>query len=149
VCFLCKNLQVPIKKSNFAPNYALTNMKNKISYIITFIFLSIGFAYTQAEPLYQTAQPESQPMQSAQVMPTTGYSGTVYAPFDASAPSEQSGVEGNSGSRHKGGIKREGNFNYGTEYGQSDQSPIGEPWVLAIFALAFAGVVALRKTKKA
>ena len=124
------------------------NMKNKISYIITFIFLSIGFAYTQAEPLYPSAQLEPQPMQNAQVMPTTGYNGTVYAPFDASAPSEQSEVEGNSGSRPRGGIKRGGNFNYGTEYGQSNESPIGEPWVLAIFALAFAGVIALRKTKK-
>ena len=123
-------------------------MKNKISYIITFIFLSIGFAYTQAEPLYPSAQLEPQPMQNAQVMPTTGYNGTVYAPFDASAPSEQSEVEGNSGSRPRGGIKRGGNFNYGTEYGQSNESPIGEPWVLAIFALAFAGVLALRKTKK-
>lgn len=123
-------------------------MKNKISYIITFIFLSIGFAYTQAEPLYPSAQLEPQPMQNAQVMPTTGYNGTVYAPFDASAPSEQSEVEGNSGSRPRGGIKRGGNFNYGTEYGQSNDSPIGEPWVLAIFALAFAGVLALRKTKK-
>ena len=123
-------------------------LKNKISYIITFIFLSIGFAYTQAEPLYPSAQLEPQPMQNAQVMPTTGYNGTVYAPFDASAPSEQSEVEGNSGSRPRGGIKRGGNFNYGTEYGQSNDSPIGEPWVLAIFALAFAGVLALRKTKK-
>ena len=122
-------------------------MKNKISYIITFIFLSIGFAYTQAEPLYPSAQLEPQPMQNAQVMPTTGYNGTVYAPFDASAPSEQSEVEGNSGSRPRGGIKRGGNFNYGTEYGQSNESPIGEPWVLAIFALAFAGVIALRKRK--
>lgn len=122
-------------------------MKNKISYIITFIFLSIGFAYTQAEPLYPSAQLEPQPMQNAQVMPTTGYNGTVYAPFDASAPSEQSEVEGNSGSRPRGGIKRGGNFNYGTEYGQSNDSPIGEPWVLAIFALAFAGVVAIRKRK--
>ena len=124
------------------------NMKNKISYIITFIFLSIGFVYTQAEPLYPSGQLEPQPMQNAQVMPTTGYNGTVYAPFDASAPSEQSEVEGNSGSRPRGGIKRGGNFNYGTEYGQSNDSPIGEPWVLAIFALAFAGVLALRKTKK-
>ena len=123
-------------------------MKNKISYIITFIFLSIGFAYTQAEPLYPSAQLARQPLQNAQVMPTTGYNGTVYAPFDASAPSEQSEVEGNSGSRPRGGIKRGGNFNYGTEYGQSNDSPIGEPWVLAIFALAFAGVLALRKTKK-
>ena len=122
-------------------------MKNKISYIITFIFLSIGFAYTQAEPLFPSAQLEPQPMQNAQVMPTTGYNGTVYAPFDASAPSEQSEVEGNSGSRPRGGIKRGGNFNYGTEYGQSNESPIGEPWVLAIFALAFAGVLALRKRK--
>lgn len=122
-------------------------LKNKISYIITFIFLSIGFAYTQAEPLYPSAQLEPQPMQNAQVMPTTGYNGTVYAPFDASAPSEQSEVEGNSGSRPRGGIKRGGNFNYGTEYGQSNESPIGEPWVLAIFALAFAGVIALRKRK--
>ena len=124
------------------------NMKNTISYIITFVFLSIGFVYTQAEPLYPSAQLEPQPMQNAQVMPTTGYNGTVYAPFDASAPSEQSEVEGNSGSRPRGGIKRGGNFNYGTEYEQSNESPIGEPWVLAIFALAFAGVVALRKTKK-
>ena len=123
-------------------------MKNKISYIITFIFLSIGFVYTQAEPLYPSGQLEPQPMQNAQVMPTTGYNGTVYAPFDASAPSEQSEVEGNSGSRPRGGIKRGGNFNYGTEYGQSNESPIGEPWVLAIFALAFAGVLAIRKTKK-
>lgn len=122
-------------------------LKNKISYIITFIFLSIGFAYTQAEPLYPSAQLEPQPMQNAQVMPTTGYNGTVYAPFDASAPSEQSEVEGNSGSRPRGGIKRGGNFNYGTEYGQSNDSPVGEPWVLAIFALAFAGVLALRKRK--
>ena len=122
-------------------------LKNKISYIITFIFLSIGFAYTQAEPLYPSAQLEPQPMQNAQVMPTTGYNGTVYAPFDASAPSEQSEVEGNSGSRPRGGIKRGGNFNYGTEYGQSNESPVGEPWVLAIFALAFAGVLALRKRK--
>ena len=141
---MCKNLQVPIKKSNFAQNYALTNMKNKISYIITVIFLSIGYAYTQAEPLYQTAQPESQPMQSAQVMPTTGYSGTVYAPFDASAPSEQSEANANQAPGRPGKVKT---FIGGSETNQGP-SPIGEPWVLAIFALAFAGVVALRKTKK-
>jgi len=120
-------------------------MKNKIAYIITVIFLSIGFAYTQAEPLYQTAQPESQPMQSAQVMPTTGYSGTVYAPFDASAPSEQSEANANQAPGRMGHIRK------GLIGGPEDPlgpSPIGEPWVLAIFALAFAGVVALRKTKK-
>ena len=137
-------MQVPIKKSNFAPNYALTNMKNKISYIFTVIFLSIGFAYTQAEPLYPSAQIEPQPMQNVQVMPTTGYNGTVYTPFDASAPSEQSEANTNQASGKPGRVKT---FIGGGETGQGP-SPIGEPWVLAIFALAFAGVVAIRKTKK-
>lgn len=30
---------------------------------------------------------------------------------------------------------------------QSDQSPIGEPWVLAIFAAAFAAVIAVRRKR--
>ncbi len=120
-------------------------MKNKISYIITFIFLSIGFAYTQAEPLYPSAQLEPQPMQNAQVMPTTGYNGTVYAPFDASAPSEQSEANTNQASGRMGHIRK---GLIGGPEDPSGPSPIGEPWVLAIFALAFAGVVALRKTKK-
>ncbi len=118
-------------------------MKNKISHIITFIFLSIGFAYTQAEPLFPSAQLEPQPMQSAQVMPTTGYNGTVYAPFDASAPSEQSEANANQAPGRHGKVKT---FYDGPGAGQGP-SPIGEPWVLAIFALAFAGVVALRKRK--
>ena len=118
-------------------------MKNKISYIITFIFLSIGFAYTQAEPLFPSAQLEPQPMQSAQVMPTTGYNGTVYAPFDVSAPSEQSEANANQAPGRPGKVKT---FIGGSETNQGP-SPIGEPWVLAIFAIAFAGVVALRKRK--
>ena len=119
-------------------------MKNKISYIFTAIFLSIGFAYTQAETPYFQAQPETLPMQNAQVMPTTGYNGTVYAPFDASAPSEQSEANTNQAPGRHGKVKT---FFDGPGANQGP-SPIGEPWVLAIFALAFAGVVAIRKTKK-
>ena len=121
-------------------------MKNKISYIITFIFLSIGFAYTQAEPLYPSAQLESQPMQNAQVMPTTGtYTGTVYEPFSSAVPSEQAAPNSNNNSSHHLGSVR--TFGKPGEVDQSTDSPVGEPWVLAIFALAFAGVLALRKRK--
>ena len=120
-------------------------MKNKISYIITTLLLSIGFAYIQAEPLFPSAQLEPQPMQNAQVMPTTGYNGTVYAPFDASAPSEQSAVGENSSSKPKGNVRR-GKIT-GPDTPPANEYPIGEPWVLAIFAIAFAGVVALRKRK--
>ena len=118
-------------------------MKNKISYIITTLLLSIGFAYIQAEPLFPSAQLEPQPMQNAQVMPTTGYNGTVYAPFDASAPSEQSEANANQAPGRHGKVKT---FYDGPGAGQGP-SPIGEPWVLAIFAITFAGVVALRKWK--
>ena len=119
-------------------------MKNKISYIITALLLTIGSAYTQAETPYFQAQPETLPMQNAQVKSTTGYSGTVYAPFDASAPSEQSEANANQAPGRPGKVKT---FIGGSETNQGP-SPIGEPWVLAIFALAFAGVVAIRKTKK-
>ena len=118
-------------------------MKNKISYIITALLLTIGSAYTQAETPYFQAQPETLPMQNAQVKSTTGYSGTVYAPFDASAPSEQSEANANQAPGRPGKVKT---FIGGSETNQGP-SPIGEPWVLAIFALAFAGVVALRKRK--
>ena len=118
-------------------------MRNKISYIITALLLTIGSAYTQAETPYFQAQPETLPMQNAQVKSTTGYSGTVYAPFDASAPSEQSEANANQAPGRPGKVKT---FIGGSETNQGP-SPIGEPWVLAIFALAFAGVVALRKRK--
>ena len=118
-------------------------MKNKISYIITALLLAIGSAYTQAETPYFQAQPETLPMQNAQVKSTTGYSGTVYAPFDASAPSEQSEANTNQAPGRHGKVKT---FYDGPGAGQGP-SPVGEPWVLAIFALAFAGVVAIRKRK--
>ena len=122
-------------------------LKNKISYIITFIFLSIGYAYTKAEPLYPSGQLEPQPMQNAQVMPTTGtYTGTVYEPFSSAVPSEQAAPNSNNSSSHHLGSVR--TFGKPGEVGQSTDSPVGEPWVLAIFALAFAGVLAIRKTKK-
>ncbi|MBQ7382513.1 MAG: hypothetical protein IJV61_05790 [Paludibacteraceae bacterium] len=93
---------------------------------------------------------QAQTFQSQQILQTgVQYKGTVYEPFDDTPPSEQYS-EGISSSPNrapgKGGGIRKG-FDTGAEYGRDDQYPVGEPWVLAIFALAFAGVVALRKRK--
>ena len=44
-----------------------------------------------------------------------------------------------------GSIRR--GFDTGGETGQSTESPIGEPWVLAIFAAVFAGVIAVRRRR--
>lgn len=39
-------------------------------------------------------------------------------------------------------------FDTGAESGQSNESPIGEPWILAVFALAFGGVIFLRRRRE-
>ena len=93
---------------------------------------------------------QAQTFQSQQILQTSvQYKGTVYEPFDNTPPSEQYS-EGISSSPNrapgKGGRPR--TFFDGPESGQGP-SPVGEPWILAAFAILFAGVVYLRRRKKA
>ena len=95
-------------------------------------------------------------IQSQQIMNGGAYKGTVYEPFSGTAPSEQS----YSPVKAPGGPRRGYNPETGEwtpdspdietagDYGQSEESPIGEPWVMAFFALAFAGVIAIRQYKR-
>lgn len=39
-------------------------------------------------------------------------------------------------------------FDTGVDYGQSEESPVGDPLVLTLFALLFAGMVAVKTRKK-
>lgn len=73
------------------------------------------------------------------------YDGTVYAPFDNTTPSEQSNVGTPSPNKAPGGPRR--GFINGPD--QTGPSPVGEPWILAIFSAAFAGGIALRKRNRA
>ena len=140
--FLCKNLQVRRKKCNFV-RFLQKTMKR----IFLYLLFSIGFAYAYALPVYEFDAPAAQTFQSHQIMNNgTKYNGTVYEPFSATTPSEQSEVgTNNSSARPERHIRT---FGKPGEIGQSEDFPVGEPWILAVFALAFAGVVALRKTKK-
>lgn len=70
------------------------------------------------------------PMQSTSTMMETGYVPTP---------------EIDSESTPKGTIRR--GFDTGGESGQSEESPIGEPWALLLFAAATAGVMAYRQRK--
>ena len=87
-------------------------------------------------------------------MQTSGsaYSSQVTAVGATAAPSEATTTSSYAPGR-PGNIRRTevntGDFD-GTgdpETGQSSQSPIGEPWVLAIFAAAFAAVIAVRQRR--
>jgi len=94
------------------------------------------------------------PIQSQQIM-TTGasYSGTVYEPFSTATPAEQSYTPAYApGGRRKSGEgysnELEGFDDDAPEYGKGP-SPIGDAVLpMMLMALAFGGVVALRKRKE-
>lgn len=106
-----------------------------------------------AQPFTPTPTQAAQvAMQSQQIMQNgQNHDGTIYAPFDNTMPSEQS-----SGPNKKGGVRKSDgddwnpdDFILGPDANQGKQYPVGEPWILAAFALLFAGVVYLRGKKKA
>ena len=67
--------------------------------------------------------------------------GTMNAPSDFSDPSAGSSTSNRPRPRKLGG---------GTDPGeQSENSPIGEPWVMALFALVATAVIAVRRQLKA
>lgn len=113
---------------------------------ILYFLLTIGCSYAHAISPNRYEMPAIQTFQSQQIMTSsTGYRGVVYTPFTSSLPSElnSTGAGSETSNRPHGHVRT---FIGGPD--QTGPSPIGEPWILAIFALAFAGVVAIRKTKK-
>ena len=108
-----------------------------------FIFLFILFSFCAiAQPF---AQHQAQPvvMQSQQIMQNgQNYDGTIYAPFTTTLPSEQGTTAGQSSSRPHGNVKT---FAGGPD--QTGPSPVGEPWILALFALLMAGGIAVKRRR--
>ena len=116
-------------------------MKRNI--VLLTVFLSMATLAVYAQPFTPTQTPQVA-MQSQQIMQNgQNHDGTIYAPFDNTMPSEQSSGPNKAPGKGGGNPKT---FIGGAETGQGP-SPVGEPWVLAIFALAFAGVIAIRKRK--
>lgn len=116
------------------------------------VFLSMATLAVYAQPFTPTPTQAAQvAMQSQQIMQNgQNHDGTIYAPFDNTMPSEQCGPN------KKGGVRKSDGDNWtpddfilGPDANQGNQYPVGEPWVLAAFALLFAGVVYLRGKKKA
>ena len=114
-------------------------------HIITYIFLLIGIAYVYAVPIDEFDTPATQGFYSHKILNAgTIYQGTTYAPFDNSAPSDYSEVGQNqSQSQAARGPRRA--FDTGAEYGRDEQYPIGEPWIMAVFAVSFGVVIAIKR----
>ncbi len=122
-------------------NFAQMRARTLLALFIL-LFAGIGqIGAVENSPVRQGAQ--SQPLQQVNTMTIGTYTGTVYEPFSSAVPSEQAALNSNNSSSHHLGSVR--TFGKPGETGQSGDSPIGEPWILAIFAAAFAGIIAFRK----
>ena len=79
------------------------------------------------------------------------YQSTVYQPFESSVPSDNNPVYSNSqgdNSRHNAPNRRNLDGMDGKEPGdQSDQYPVGEAWVMLLFAAVAALVVFVRQRR--
>lgn len=115
--------------------------------IILYFLFAIGFTATHAMPAYECASPPMLEMQSVRTMQCySRYQSTSYRPFSSATPSEIY-AEANSSSsspKHRPGNPK--TFAGGPD--QTGPSPVGEPWILALFAILFAGLIALKKKKK-
>ena len=137
----------------------MINEEQPMSHSFSYLLLFIGFGYACAQDYGSQAYPLEQDFRSHQMMSSGSvYDGTVYAPFDNTTPSEQSNVGApyspnrgprRAGENDGGWTPGWGDETQGPDTPPGQEYPIGEPWILAIFAAAFAGGIALRKRNRA
>ena len=121
--------------------------KINFKWLLLSIILSIASINTAWAVTYNPSGVAQQTMQSQQVMQTGGaYNGTVYEPFDNSTPSEQSEV----GASYSPAKAPSGPRHTPLTPGDPGQgpSPVGEPWIMVLFAALFAGFIAIRQYKR-
>ena len=116
--------------------------------IVAFLLLSI-VSPIKADAFRSTSpyRIDSRQMDVTQVDPSTSYQSyesTIYDPFSEEAPSSSSG---NNGPSKIGG--RQNSFVDRPDTPPAPGSPIGEAWVMLLFAAAAAIVIALRKKQTA
>ena len=110
--------------------------------LIMLLTLGVGQMWGQ---MFGSIGQQENAIQSQQIMSGGAYNGTVYEPFDNSTPSEQSEV-GSSYSPSRASGPRRAPLTPG-DPGQGP-SPVGEPWIMALFAALFAGFIAIRQYKR-
>ena len=101
---------------------------------------------------YNAMQQSSYSVQDAQVG-YNAYQSTVYQPFESSLPSDNNPVYSNGqgeGGRNNAPTNRRNLGGVEGDIGdQSDQFPVGDPWVMLLFAATAALVVFVRQRRAA
>lgn len=123
-------------------------MKTKLYISILFCTIAVStWAQTYKNSYTPSAQQEYEAIHSQQIMQVNAHEGTIYEPFSSTTPSEQSVV--GTAQAPSSGPNRAKQFDIGGDAGQGP-SPIGDAVLpLMLFAVAFGGVIALRRKRSA
>ena len=102
----------------------------------------------QSTSSYPMTQQSYQAQEANQVGSYQAYESTIYEPFTSANPSSNgnnapAGITGRKNTINTGGFGTE------TDPNASNQSPIGEPWIMLAFAAMAAVVITLRKKQTA
>ena len=102
----------------------------------------------QSTSSYPMTQQSYQAQEANQVGSYQAYESTIYEPFTSATPSSNgsnapAGITGRKNNINTGGFGTE------TDPNASNQSPIGEPWIMLAFAAMAAVVITLRKKQTA
>lgn len=121
----------------------------------TFIsFLLIACVCIYAAPAYsEEANPFAFQQSTQTNFSGSSYSSTVYQPFSNTTPAEYSasGMDnGVSGPRknNSGSIFIDDGFLFGPDTPPAQEFPVGEPWVMLVFAALAAGIIAYKRKKE-
>lgn len=99
---------------------------------------AVQHVYTCGTTAQSLGYMPSHGMRSVNTMPAAArYSVTVFEPFNGASPSEYS-----DGKAPTGPNGRRNGFGPRPDDKPADTSPIGEPWILLIFAALFGGIIA-------
>ncbi len=126
-------------------------MKHIFTTALLFICLAPAYAGLTAHYGARTHAVEALPMREmhSQCIMTSGvkYSSFVYEPFNGAAPSEYTEGASSSGGPRRGKKWDSGGFIIGPDTPPGQEYPIGEPWILLLFAAAFGGYIVWKKKK--
>lgn len=150
--WMCMRIRVNKRKKDIK-NTRIKRIIDMKTRIIFLTLLSMATMVVSAQSFMSRDNREmtlqsQQAIQSPQTMqPVSSYGGTVYTPFGAGTPSDQSEVGSSNGEGGRPGQIRKG-FITGPDTDPAQQFPIGEPWVLLLFAAGLAAWISVRRRKR-
>lgn len=126
--------------------YQLLFKRTKVALLFFIILCASAHANAQefrSTSAYQLSQQKQQAVQTNQTASYNAYEPTVYEPFSSATPS--SGSDNGNGPAKISGRKNA--FDNPADPNQSNQPPIGEPWIMLAFATIGAGVIFIKQRK--